>query len=65
MILVATDVTCEAASVNLEIAKHFAREKELELLECNMSNQKQVDEIFLKLVDKIMASWQEPYEGIS
>lgn len=63
VILVATELDAESASVNLEIARQFAAEKHLELLECDFENQEQVDSVFLRLIDRVMSSWESNIDG--
>lgn len=63
VILVATDTTAESASVNLEIGKQFAAEKNLELVVCDLDSQEHVDKAFLKLIDKIMINWEGDING--
>ena len=63
MLLVATDLTAESASINLEIARQFATEKQLELVECCPEDQEKVDDVFLKLIEKIMATWEGGVQG--
>lgn len=33
-------------------------DKHLELVECNIDEQEQVDGVFLKLIDKVMTTWE-------
>ena len=40
--------------MNLEIARQFAREKQLPLIECNLDSGASVESAFTTLVDKIM-----------
>ena len=63
VILVATDLNAESASVNLEIARQFAAEKRLELVECDVEEQEHVDRTFLKVIDKIMTNWETGMNG--
>ena len=55
--LVATDVTSEEAEVNMDIARHFAKEKNLTIMECDVENAQRAETIFLSLVAQIMSSW--------
>ena len=48
----------EDASMNLEVARQFAREKQLEFQTCNIEDQSQVDSTVLNLIKKIMGSWE-------
>ncbi len=45
--------------MNVEIAKQFAREKQLEFLTCDISDQVQVDSTFMSLIKKILGSWDD------
>lgn len=58
VMLVATDTKSESASVNLEIARQFALGKQLDLIECDVDEESQVDSTFNTLVDKIMRNWE-------
>jgi len=55
---VGTDVDSEDASMNLEVAKQFAKEKQLEFQTCDIEDQGQVDSTVLNLIRKIMGSWE-------
>lgn len=50
--------------MNLEIARQFAAEKRLELVECNPDDQEQVDRTFLKLIDIVMTNWETGVNGM-
>ena len=63
VLLVATDTTAESAPVNLEIARQFAMEKQLEMMECDVEDVDKVDNTFLKLIDKVMKNWEEGING--
>ena len=52
--LVATDAQSEEGEMNLEMAKHFAREKQLPLMACNVEDSARVQELFRNLVERIM-----------
>ncbi len=58
VVLVATDLKAESASVNLEIARQFAAEKQLELVECDVDEEEQVDKTFLALISRVMRNWE-------
>ena len=64
VVLVATDLNAESASVNLEIARQFAIEKRLELVECDVEEQEHVDRTFLKVIDKVMTNWETGVNGM-
>ena len=49
--------------MNLEIAHQFAKEKRLELLECDTDDQSHVDSTFLRLIEKVMTSWEGGITG--
>ena len=38
-------------------------DKHLELVECNVDEQEQVDGVFLKLIDKVMTTWETQMDG--
>lgn len=59
VILVATDIGSEEVTVNFDIASQFAREKGLQLYQCDVENSDQVDLTFTSLVEKIMDSWDD------
>ncbi len=63
VVLVATDLAAESAAVNLEIARQFAANKRLELVECEAEDQEKVDRTFLKVIDKIMTNWETGVNG--
>ena len=52
--LVATDADSEEAELNLELARHFAREKQLPLLACEVGDGARVKEVFCQLVERVM-----------
>lgn len=58
VILVATELDDESADANLQIARHFAMEKDLELLECDIEDKKQVESVFLRLIDRVVTRWE-------
>lgn len=64
VILVATDTNSEESVSNLEIARQFAIEKQLELLVCDIDQQSQVDSTFLTLIRNVMTCWQDNVNGI-
>lgn len=49
--------------MNLEIARQFATEKQLEMVECDVEDVDKVDSTFLKLIDKVMKNWEEGING--
>ena len=53
----ATDMASEDTEVNKEIARQFAREKQLPLLECDVEDMDQVEDTFIAIVEKIMEAW--------
>ena len=57
MVLVATDLTTEDSEVNLDIARQFAREKNLRLVECDVEEGASVEDTFEVIVAKIMDVW--------
>lgn len=59
VILVATDTKSEESALNLEIARQFAKEKQMELHLCDIEEQESVDSTFLALIQMIMSSWEE------
>ncbi len=61
--MVATDPQVEEASVNLEIARQFASEKNLEMVVCSLDDQDKVEDTFLQLIDTVMMSWEEGIGG--
>ena len=53
-VLVATDIEEEDIAVNLDIAREFAREHQLPLLEVNLTTGGKTDDAFSAIVEKIM-----------
>ena len=53
----ATDVNSHDAEVNKEIARQFAKEKQLQLVECDVDDTNQVEDTFVAIVEKIMDTW--------
>ena len=53
----ATDVNSHDAEVNKEIARQFAREKQLQLMECDIDDINQVEDTFTAIVETIMDTW--------
>ena len=51
--------------MNLEIARQFASEKQLHLVECDADREGDVNKTFLALVDKVMGSWEDDVHGMS
>ncbi len=43
---------------NKDIARQYAREKQLKLVELRLDNQAKVEEAFMTVVQKIMDTWQ-------
>ena len=58
MVLVATgapEESEEETEVNLDIAKHFAKEKNLQLITCDVEDGDKVETAFSKLIELIMS----------
>ena len=59
MVLVATGATEESeedTEVSLDLARHFAKEKNLQLVTCDVEDGDKVDTAFATLIDIIMSS---------
>ena len=59
MVLVATDTGIEDVEVKLEIARQFAKEKQIPLVECNVEDLTSVEQAFDVVVERIMNSWDD------
>lgn len=59
VVLVATDTGIEDVEVKLEIARQFAKEKQIPLVECNVEDLTSVEQAFDVVVERIMNSWDD------
>lgn len=57
VVLVATDPSADESEVNIDIARQFAREKQLQLVECDVDKLPHTERTFAAIVEKIMESW--------
>ena len=59
VVLVATDTSVEDVEVKLDIARQFAKEKQIPLVECNVEDLNHVEQAFAVVVERIMNSWDD------
>ena len=56
VVLVGIETNSDDSEFNLAMVKHFAEEKRLHLVTCNVTDKVKVQEVFRVLVEKIMTS---------
>ena len=56
VILVGIETNSDDSDFNLAMVRHFAQEKQLQLVTCNATDKVKVQEVFRILVEKIMKS---------
>ena len=56
VILVGIETNSDDSDFNLAMVRHFAQEKQLQLVTCNATDKVKVQEVFRVLVEKIMKS---------
>ena len=59
VVLVATDTGIEDVEIKLDIARQFAKEKQIPLMECNVEDLTSVEQTFATVVDRIMSTWND------